>query len=178
MRLTPLDIQNHQFSRRTRGYDRGEVDAFLEMISGDYESLLREAESLRERVRMLENRVERLSSNEKTLQETLITAQALSEDLKKTALKESELLISEAEVKAEKVLDAAHRRVAKLSEDIREMKALRARVGTAVRTTIETHLALLESLATEEPDDPALDGRVAYLTKTRRAANAGELDED
>ncbi len=126
---------------------------------------------------MLEGRVERLSSNEKTLQETLITAQALSEDLKKTALKESELLISEAEVKAEKVLDAAHRRVAKLSEDIREMKALRARVGTAVRTTIETHLALLESLATEEPDDPVLDGRVAYLTKTRRASNAADPEE-
>ena len=147
------------------------------MISGDYESLLREAESLREKVRMLENRVERLSSNEKILQETLITAQALSEDLKKTALKESELMISEAEVKAEKVLDAAHRRVAKLSEDIREMKALRARVGSAVRTTVETHLALLESLATEEPDDPMLDGRVAYLTKTRRAANARDPNE-
>jgi cell division initiation protein len=115
--------------------------------------------------------VEELSAKEKTLQETLMTAQALSADLKQTALKESELLISEAEVKAEKVLDAAHRRVAKLSEDIREMKALRSRVAAAVRNTIETHLALLENVGAEDTEDPLLEGKVSYLTRTRRAAN-------
>ena len=50
-------------------------------------------------------------------------------------------MISEAEVKGEKILDAAHRRAAKLAEDIREMKALRSRLAVALRTTIETHLA-------------------------------------
>jgi cell division initiation protein len=171
MRLTPLDIQNHRFRRRLRGYDPDEVDAFIEMIAGDYESLGREAEQLRERVRGLEARVGALSSNEKVLQDTLVTAQALSEDLKRTALKESEVLLSEAEVKAEKVLDAAHRRVAKLAEDIREMKALRTRLAAAVRTTIETHLAMLETLGGADAEDPILDGKVSYLARTRRSSN-------
>ena len=174
MRLTPLDIQNHRFRRRVRGYDPDEVDAFIEMIAGDYESLGREAEQLRERVRKLEARVGVLSANEKLLQDTLVTAQSLSEDLKRTALKESEVLLSEAEVKAEKVLDAAHRRVAKLAEDIREMKALRTRLAAAVRTTIETHLALLETLGAQDAEDPILDGKVSYLAKTRRSANSEE----
>jgi len=171
MRLTPLDIQNHRFRRRLRGYDPDEVDAFIEMIAGDYESLGREAEQLRDRVRGLEARVGALSSNEKVLQDTLVTAQALSEDLKRTALKESELMLSEAEVKAEKVLDAAHRRVAKVAEDIREMKALRTRLAAAVRTTIETHLAMLETLGAAETEDPVLDGKVSYLARTRRSSN-------
>ena len=174
MRLTLLDIQNHRFRRRLRGYDPDEVDAFIEMIAGDYESLGREAEQLRDRVRGLEARVEVLASNEKLLQDTLVTAQALSEDLKHTALKESEVLLSQAEVKAEKVLDAAHRRVAKLAEDIREMKALRTRLGAAVRTTIETHLAMLETLAASDAEDPILDGKVSYLAKTRRSAGSEE----
>jgi cell division initiation protein len=172
MRLTPLDIQNHRFRRRLRGYDPDEVDAFVEMIAGDYESLVREAEQLRERVRKLEARVDALASNEKVLQDTLVTAQSLSEDLKRTAVKESEVLLSEAEVKAEKVLDAAHRRVAKLAEDIREMKALRTRLAGAVRTTIETHLALLETLGAEDAEDPILDGKVSYLARTRRSSNS------
>ena len=171
MRLTPLDIQNHRFRRRLRGYDPDEVDAFIEMIAGDYESLGREAEQLRERVRDLEARVGALSSNEKLLQDTLVTAQALSEDLRRTALKESEVMLSEAEVKAEKVLDAAHRRVAKLAEDIREMKALRTRLAAAVRTTIETHLAMLETLGGADTEDPILDGKVSYLARTRRSSN-------
>ena len=39
-------------------------------------------------------------------------------------------------VKAEKVLDAAHRRVAKLTEDIREMRQARTRLAASVRSVI------------------------------------------
>jgi hypothetical protein len=80
-------------------------------------------------------------------------------------VKEAELTISEAEVKGEKILDAAHRRAAKLAEDIREMKALRSRIGSALRTTIETHLSLLETLCEEPDEDPILDGKVSYLQR-------------
>ncbi len=173
MRMTPLDIQNHRFAARLRGYDPGEVDAFLELLAGDYESLVHEAEALREKVRTLEARVAEFSANEDVLRSTLVTAQSLSEDLKQTALKESELRIAEAEVKAEKVLDAAHRRAARLAEDIREMKQLRTRIAAAVRTTIETHLNLLEGLAEADPDD-AGEEKIAYLAPPRRASGGGE----
>ncbi len=166
MRLTPLDIRKHSFPRRVSGYDRGEVDTFLRMVADDYERLVREAEGLRKDAIRLETRVEGLAANEAVLQETLTTAQRLSEDLKRTAAKEAEVLISEAEIKAEKILDAAHRRAAQLAEDIREMKTLKARLATAVRTTIETHLGLLDGLAADPPDDPVLEGKVAYLKRS------------
>jgi cell division initiation protein len=165
MRLTPLDIQNHHFAQAWRGYDPAEVETFLRMAAEDYEALVRERDALRENVRHLESRVAELAAQEQTLRETLVTAQGLAEDLKRTAMKESEVLIGQAEVKAEKILDAAHRRAAKLAEDIREMKGVRARLASAVRTTIETHLALLEGLAEEPAEDPLLDGKVAFLTR-------------
>jgi hypothetical protein len=83
------------------------------------------------------------------------------------------VLIGQAEVKAEKILDAAHRRAAKLAEDIREMKGVRSRLASAVRTTIETHLALLEGLAEEPAEDPLLDGKVAFLTRPTQPKAAG-----
>ena len=104
------------------------------------------------------------------LQETLTTAQRLSEDLKRTAMKEAEVMVSEAEVKGEKILDAAHRRAAKLAEDIREMKQLKTRLSVAVRAAIDTHLGLLEGLAENPPDDPLLEGKVTYLTRSPRKA--------
>jgi cell division initiation protein len=166
MRLTPLDIQNHRFATRLRGLDPVEVESFLQLLSVDYEALLRERDALAERVRSLEHRIEALSQNEKILQDTLVTATTLSEDLKRTAMKESEVLVSEAEVKAEKVLDAAHRRAAKLSEDIRTMRQLRSRLAAAIRQTIETHLALLDSLATGG-DEEAEAEKVSYLTRPK-----------
>lgn len=171
MRITPLDVRNHPFRRRLSGYDREEVDAFLRMVADDYEGVLRENEGLREQIIRLRARVEDLTANEKVLQETLTTAKKLSEDLKRTAMKEAELMVSEAELKGEKILDAAHRRAAKLAEDIREMRSLRTRLASAVRTTIETHLGLLEGLETDPPDDPLLEGKLAYLG--RPAARPG-----
>jgi cell division initiation protein len=155
MRLTPLDLQNHRFSHRLRGYDPTEVDAFVRMVGEDYEALVRENEALRESSRALELRVAELSGREGRLRETLMTAQGLTEDLKRTAIREAEMRVAEAEVKAEKILDAAHRRVARLQEEIRELRLVRTRVTAAVRSTLETHTALLDGLLAEPADADA-----------------------
>jgi cell division initiation protein len=173
VRLSALDIQNHRFATaRWRGVDATEVETFLRLVADDFEQLVRERDALRDKVKALQTRIEDLAANEHALRETLVTAQALSEDLKRTAVKESELMISEAEVKGEKILDAAHRRAAKLAEDIREMKALRSRLGAALRTTIETHLELLATLVADPADEDALDGKVAYLTRRVQGGEA------
>jgi cell division initiation protein len=170
VRLTPLDIRNQTFQKRMSGYDREEVESFLRLVSEDYEGALREIQQLKDKLSRLEVRVEELGSNEKLLQDTLTTAQRLGEDLKRTAIKEAEVLLGEAELKGEKILDAAHRRAAKLAEDIREMKSLRTRLATSVRATIETHLAILESLEIDRQGEAELGEKVAYLGAPPRVA--------
>jgi len=165
VKLTPLDIQKHTFSQRMRGADPAEVESFLHLVGEDYEALMRERDHLRERIGQLEERVEDLSRNEKMLQQTLVTAQTLSEDLKNTAMREAEIRVTEAELQAEKVLEASHRRAARIAEDIREMKAIRGRLSAALRQTIETHLALVDTLGAIDESDAGIEseGKVAYL---------------
>jgi cell division initiation protein len=172
VRLTPLDIRNHRFSTRVRGLDAAEVEAFVRLIAEDYEDMIRENDALRDKVKDLGSQVEHLAANEKLLQKTIVTAQQLSDDLKKTATRESEVLISEAEVKAEKILAASHRRAAKLAQDIREMKLLRTRLGTSIRATIDTHLSLLDGLSRDDPENGADQDKVSYLTPPARAGEA------
>ncbi len=172
-RFTPLDIQSHEFTRVFRGFEPGEVESFLRLVAEDFERSVRECEALRKRARELELRVENLTEREEMLKRTLMTAQEVSEDLRNTAAREAEVILAQAEVKAEKVLDAAHRRAAKLAEDIREMQTLRTRISTAVRTTIETHLALLEGLTEDPAEEQFAENKVTYLTP----AAAGGVDE-
>jgi cell division initiation protein len=146
VRLTPLDIRSQRFASRLRGIDAGEVENFLHLVSEDYASLSRERDQLEAKVRELEARIAELQSSEKLMRDTLMTAQQLADDLRQTAIRESEVRVSEAEVKAEKVLDAAHRRASKLSEDIRELRALRGRLAQALRQTVETHLSLIDAI--------------------------------
>ena len=154
MRISPLDLRNHRFRRQMGGYDREEVDGFLQVAAEDFEAALRKAEQQGSRIRELEQRVQDLSANEKVIQDTLATAQKLTEDLKRTAVKEAEVLVGEAEIRGEKVLEAAHRRAAKLGDDIREMKLVKVRLAASVRAAIQTHLELLETLASEPPEEP------------------------
>jgi cell division initiation protein len=169
MRITPLDMRNHRFPRRMGGYDREEVDGFLQVAAEDYEAALRRVEQQAARIRELEQRIEGLSANEKIVQNTLATAQKLSEDLKRTAVKEAEVIVGEAELRGEKVLEAAHRRAAKLSDDIREMKLVKTRLSAAVRAAIETHLGLLETLSADPQEDPT--GAPAQVTPLPRVAH-------
>ncbi|MCX5737807.1 MAG: DivIVA domain-containing protein, partial [Proteobacteria bacterium] len=98
MRFTPLDIQSHHFARSLRGYAPEEVDAFLRMVAEDLEGVIRDADRARERLREVEARVEEMGAREETLRATLMTAQEVSDDLRRTATKEAEVLLAEAEV--------------------------------------------------------------------------------
>jgi cell division initiation protein len=145
------------------------------MVAEDYEDLVRESEAQREQIARLEVRVADLSANEAVLQDTLTTAQKLSEDLKRTAVKEAEVIVGEAEIMGEKILTAAHRRAAKLAEEIREMKSLRSRLSEKVRAVIENHMSLLEGLSADDSEDPAAEGKVSYLTRPpREVRSSGE----
>ena len=177
MRITPLDVRNHSFSRRFGGgLDAGEVESFLHLVSEDYESLVRENESQGERIRQLEQRVEQLVADERLLKETLLSAQAMTTDLREAAVKESEVLVGEAEVKAEKILDAAHRRAAKITEEIREMRGLRTRLAESLRATLDAHRALVDSLEEAGHEDEA-SGTVTYLARTPAAREAAAQAE-
>ena len=182
MRMTPLDVQSHQFAHRLKGYDPDEVDAFLRIVSEDYEGLVRETESQSDRIRRLEARVEELSAQENLLKETLISAQAMTEELRHTAEREAELRLAEVEVRAEKILDASHRRAARLAQDIREMRALRSRLAESFRSAAETHLSLLETLESDPEQDPLVqgleEGTVAYLKGDGRYDKRRKEKED
>jgi cell division initiation protein len=39
MKLTPLEIKQHQFDKSLRGYDVGEVQSFLALVASEMEQL-------------------------------------------------------------------------------------------------------------------------------------------
>jgi cell division initiation protein len=167
MRMTPLDVQSHQFASRFRGYDPDEVEAFLRIVSEDYEGLVRETEGQSNRIRRLESRVEELSAQEQLLKETLVSAHSMTQEMGRTAERAAEVRLAEVEVRAEKILDASHRRAARLAQDIREMRALRSRLAESLRSVAETHIAILETLESDPEQDPLIqgleEGTISYL---------------
>ena len=73
MKITPLDIEGHTFSRRMRGYDLDEVRSFLTLVSEEYEKLVVENHKLRDDVAKMQSILDEHRQREKILRETLYT---------------------------------------------------------------------------------------------------------
>ena len=160
MKITPLDIQQQQFKIRFRGFDVREVDAFVEQMSGAFERLLSENESLREDIRRLKLESQGYKEREETFKRAMLNSQKVLEQMKQNAQKSAELVVAEAEVKAEKILNRAQNRLAQLHEDIAELKRQRMQIEVQIRSIIESHSKLLdigmEETQTMEKEDDKL----------------------
>jgi cell division initiation protein len=144
MRITPLDIQQKQFKMKLRGFDVEEVYGFLEIVREEMEDLLRENANLKENIHRSENQIREYRDMETTLRETLMTAQQMVEEYKTNARREAELLVKEAETKADGLIREAHEKVIKIHEDITDMKGIRRHFREELRRLIENHLKMLE----------------------------------
>ena len=144
MKMTPLDIQQQQFKTRFRGFDVREVDTFLEQTAGAFEILQRENEDGQEEIRRLELEIQGYKKREETFKRALLNSQKVLDQMKENARKSAELIIAEAEVKAEKILNKSHNRLAQLHEDIAELKRQRTQIEVQISSVIEAHSKLLE----------------------------------
>ena len=144
MRITPLDIQQKQFPMKFRGFDVEEVFAFLEVIREEMEDLLRENASLKEKAQRTENQIKEYRDMENTLRETLLTAHQMVDDYKTNARKEAELIVKEAELRADTLIREAQEKVIKIHEDIVDLKGIRTHFKEELKRMIESHLKMIE----------------------------------
>ncbi len=144
MNITPLDIQQQKFKTRIRGFDVREVDAFLEQMANVFESLQRTHKDMQEEVRRLELEIQGYRKREETFKRALLNSQKVLDQMKDNARKSAELIIAEAEVKAEKILNNAHNRLAQLHEDISELKRQRTQIEVQIGSIVEGHRKLLD----------------------------------
>jgi cell division initiation protein len=142
--LTPLDIQQQRFKTRFRGFDIQEVDLFLDQMADAFESLLKQNENLKEDFRRLQLEIQGYKNREDAFKRALLNSQRVIEQMKENAQRSAELIIAEAEVKAEKILNKAHNRLAQLHEDIAELKRQRMQIEVQIGSVIEAHGKLLE----------------------------------
>ena len=144
MRITPLDIQQKQFPMKFRGFDVDEVYSFLELLREEMEEILRENASLKESLSRADSQLQEYNNMNATLRETLITTQQMVDEYKANARRESELIIREAESKADDILKAAQEKAVKIHEDIVELKGIRRHFKEEVKRLIESHMKMIE----------------------------------
>ena len=142
--LTPLDIQQQKFKTKFRGFDIQEVELFLDQMADAFEAVLKQNEHIKEDIIRLQMEIKGYKNREDAFKRALLNSQRVIEQMKENAQKSAELIVAEAEVKAEKILNKAHNRLAQLHEDIGELKRQRVQIEVQIGSIIESHSKLLE----------------------------------
>jgi len=144
MRITPLDIQQMVFKVTFRGYDKEEVNRFLEELAQTVESLNRDHAVQQEKIMFLEQQLAELKRTEATLSNTLLSAQSLADDVKQNAQREADLLIKEAELKAGELIRQARVELTDTQRDLSSLQKQRLLMVERLRASLRTFERMLE----------------------------------
>jgi cell division initiation protein len=144
MRITPLDIQQMVFKVSFRGYDKEEVNRFLEELAQTVEALNRDHAVQREKIIFLEQQLAELKRTEATLSNTLLSAQSLAEDVKQNAHREADLVIKEAELKAGELIRQARVELTDTQRDLSSLQKQRLVMIERLRASLRMFERLFE----------------------------------
>ncbi len=133
--LRPIDIQNKEFEKKLKGYSCDEVDDFLDLVIQDYDMLFKENHTLKNKIGLLTETVERYKQMESTMQKSIDMARQAAEDARRNAEMEANAIISKAKV------DAAH-----LARQIDEEHTKRHQEMLGVQNEMEQYKNRIKSL--------------------------------
>lgn len=146
MELTPNEMKNHEFATQMRGYDKAEVNAFIEGAANALEEAYAKIEQLNRDNEALSSRYEELKRLEDTIKSAVLEAQKNADQIIKNAKKESELMLSEAKSKGEKLYEEKQKQMGDLDQKIQKLDYTKEQFYSKLRSEIEAHLKLVDSI--------------------------------
>ena len=156
IRVTPIDIQQKRFHVVFRGYDRTEVETFLDLVRDEMETIYRDVTELREFRQSYDERLRELTDREETVKNTMLMTQKLMEDQKDNARREAAVIIKDAEVRRLQFINNSQDEKAKLEVEIQELKRRKHHYLQDIKKVIEMHREMVSfeeagGVAKEEP---------------------------
>lgn len=100
--LTPQEVSERAFQKANfGGYNMVQVDEFLDVLTGDYSALYNENAVLKNKMKVLVDKVEEYRATEEAMRKALMAAQRMADDLVREAERKRDELLSQADTEAQ-----------------------------------------------------------------------------
>ena len=169
MALAPLEIQKMRFNQRMRGFDTTEVENFLVVVAEELAGRMAQVEKLDRENKYYRQRLEETMQREHQLQQTLLRAQKVSDEITNNARREAELTVKEAEMMADKIVQQAIEQSTRIESKIGELRLQRRELQLKFKNTLDLFQRILEA----EMDDERSTATVHTLSAQRKRREAG-----
>ncbi len=151
--MTPNDIRSYEFSGQMRGYDKEEVDNFLEKIAQDFELAKQENTKIKSEMEALRLQVSALQQNEDIIKSAAIDARRNADLTISNAKKEALALLAKAKEEIGNISGLKKKKILEVEEQIKKIEQSRKTYLTKLRTLVSSHLDMVEKESLTEVRD-------------------------
>ena len=149
MALSALEIKKKEFTQKMRGADPDEVQAFLDKISAEVETMMVKKQASEDRMTIVLEKLEHYTSLEQTIEKTLAAAQQTAVTITEQAKREAELILRDAELERSRKLNDARIEQNRLDTDILRLRSEHQALVARLRAAVEGFNSYLRSLEQE-----------------------------
>jgi cell division initiation protein len=153
-RITVVDIQHRSFKRALQGYDRTDVDSFLDEIIESLEDEATARAALEAEIADLKERISHFKAMEDSLQSTLLLAQRTADEVKAAAHKEADLIKQEARLVSERESGVLSERIEEARREHQRMVDIADKAKSEIRSLLLSHLSLIDRAPYTAPSAP------------------------
>ena len=158
MRFTPSEIKRQQFTKSLRGFNTDEVEAYLDLMATEFESLQRENKELRKKIGGLETQPKESDGSERAAHQTSLNAQETAGKALETAKQEAEKIIQEAELRASKIVEDARNDAVIMKEQLTILEAKKDSILSRLKLLLSSELDLVKAIEVDEQLQEPGDG--------------------
>jgi cell division initiation protein len=186
MKITPQDIHSQEFRRSLRGYDMDEVDAFLSQVADEIEAHVQESLQLKDRIKVLEERITEYRQLDQRLKDTLVTAQEMKEEIAKVSQHKVEAAAAQARVEAQQIVADAHKSLVRIQSQVDELRRFRDSFVIRYKAFLDQQYRFLADYARSEgagagareaeKAQPAAETEKPAPPRKEKTADGGELE--
>jgi DivIVA domain-containing protein len=143
--LTPLDVRRYEFGKALRGFDPERVNQFREQVAEELERLSRVNQDLEAKARGFHEQLRAFRERDKAINDALVSAQQLRNDIREQAEKEGQLIIREARIEAERLIDEARSEIRRIEDQMGSLDRGRRAFLAQMRLMIERQLSEVQA---------------------------------
>ncbi len=170
MRITPMDIEQQEFTKSFRGYNEEEVDDFLDKIVKDYEELINENVRLNEEIEKMQEKLKEFSQIEETLRSALLNAQKSAEEMKERVESEAKIIIEKAELEAKSLKQQVFQREDLVKNEIDNLRRYKYNFKEKFKSMLNLYLKMVENEDFEEKGNYKIEEEVSEEKAEKRVS--------
>lgn len=148
--ITPIEIRQHTFKKSLRGYDKDEVQSFLNSISMEWEALLTDSKKLKIELEKTQSNLDSLKKVESVLHKTLLQAEQTSKSTIENAKKDAELKVKEADNQYKHIVEDARQVKSQIEREVQGLLNQRSEILQQMKMFLDSQTSRVKQFEEKE----------------------------